>query len=164
MRLPFASLLFAAFLSMGGCATKAQKSKAAAATATPPAAPEPAVVFTKSPCLGRCPHYTATIYPDGRVLYEGFRFAPIEGKRELKISVSTVNTILAQAREMQFADLQERYSDGATDLPATTVTIRQAGGPAKTVSVETGGSNELRSMLRYIEKQITDGLGVTADQ
>lgn len=124
---------------------------------------EPSIVFTKTPCLGTCPHYTATIYPDGRVSYEGFRYAPVAGKREIRISLSTLNTILAQAREINFADLKGRYTDGATDLPATTVTIKQANGPARKVSVESGEPAELKSLFRYIEKQITDGLGVTAD-
>ena len=124
---------------------------------------EPSIIFTKTPCLGTCPHYTATIYPDGRVSYEGFRYAPVEGKREFRISPSAVNTMLAQAREINFTDLKGSYSDGATDLPSTTATIRQSGGPAKKVSAESGEPAELTSFFRYIEKQITDGLGVTAD-
>jgi len=124
----------------------------------------PSIVFGKTPCLGTCPHYTATIYPDGRVSYEGFQFAPTEGKREFKISASTVNTILAQARDIKFAEFKDHYTDGATDLPTTSLSIRQANGTTKAVSVESSAPAELTNFFRYIEKQITDGLGVTADK
>ncbi|WBA40123.1 DUF6438 domain-containing protein [Hymenobacter canadensis] len=169
------TLLLAA--SLCGCAAQAQQApkpakKATAAKkpkkqklkASAPVEAAPAIIFSRTPCLGSCPHYTAAIYPDGRVQYEGFQHAPLEGKREFKISVSTVNTILFQAREMNFAKLPATYSDGATDLPATSLSIRQAEGPATAVSVESGAPAELTNLLRYVEKQITDGLGVTADQ
>lgn len=177
MRSFLPSLLLAALLT--GCAAQAQqapkpvkkaaavkparKSKKAAPAAAAKAA-APVIVFSRTPCMGRCPHYTASIYADGRVSYEGLQYAPLEGKREFKISVSTVNTILFQAREMNFAKLPKTYSDGATDLPATSLSIRQAEGPATAVSVESGAPAELTNLLRYVEKQITDGLGVTADQ
>lgn len=140
------------------------KTKKAKAAAPQPTETAPAVVFSRTPCLGTCPHYTATIYPDGRVAYEGFSHAPVEGKRELKLSVSTVNTILAEARALNFITLPDRYTQGATDLPATTLTIRQATGPAKSVVVEEGAPADVNNLLRYVEKQITDALGVTADQ
>jgi Domain of unknown function (DUF6438) len=170
-------LLLAA--SLTGCAAQAQqapkstkkatatkagrKAKKAAPTATATQA-APAIIFSKTPCMGRCPHYTATIYPDGRVSYEGFQYAPVEGKREFRLPVATVNTILAQAREMNFAQMQKTYSDGATDLPATSLSIRQATGPATAVTVESNGPVELENLFRYIEKQITDGVGATADR
>ena len=137
-----------------------------AAPSTPASAAEaaPSIIFSKTPCLGTCPHYTATIYPDGRVSYEGFRYAPVEGKREFRLSVSTVNTILARAREMRFGSLKKRYTDGASDLPSTSLSIRQAGGTPYAVSVESDGPAELTNLFQYVEKQITDGLGVTADR
>lgn len=170
-------LLLAA--SLTGCAAQAQqtpkptkkatatkqgrKAKKAGPTATVTQA-APAIIFSKTPCMGRCPHYNATIFPDGRVQYEGFQNAPVVGKREFKVPVSTVNTILAQAREMNFAQLQKTYSDGATDRPATSLSIRQAEGPATTVTVESDGPVELGNLFRYIEKQITDGVGMTGDR
>jgi hypothetical protein len=172
MRSFLSSLLLAALLT--NCAAQAQQApkpvkKAAAvkpARKSKKAAPAtaPAVMFSKTPCLGRCPHYNATIYPDGRVSYEGFRYAPVEGKREFKLPVSTVNTILAQARAINFAKLPKTYSDGASDMPSTSLSIRQAQGPATGVTVESDAPAELTNLLRYVEKQITDALGTTADR
>lgn len=162
----FVTLLLAASLS--GCAAQSpqapKSAEKATAQAAAPVAAAPVIMFSKTPCLGRCPHYNATIFPDGRVQYEGFQHAPLEGKREFTISVSTVNTILAQARAMNFASLPKIYSDGASDMPSTSLSIRQAEGPATGVTVESNAPAELTSLLRYVEKQITDALGTTADR
>lgn len=139
------------------------KTKQAKRVVKKPVEVAPTIVFKKSPCMGRCPHYSASFYPDGRVVYEGFRYAPVEGKRELKISASTVATIRYQAETMHFDQMKPLYSQGATDLPTTTLTVRQLDGSTHTVQVEEGAPLELQNLLRYVEKQLTDGLGVTAD-
>lgn len=177
MRLSSISLLLALlFISAGTLAQQTVPPKKAQTTATKqkakakakpaakkPVAAAPTIILKKSPCMGRCPHYVASFYPDGRVVYEGFKFAPVEGKRELKISASTVATMRHEAEVMQFAQLKPLYSQGATDLPTTTLTVRQLDGSTHTVQVEEGAPVELQNLLRYIEKQLTDGLGVTAD-
>ncbi len=178
MRLSSCSLLLALLLvAVSGHAQQATpprkakaavvKQKAKAGKAKPvagkPAEAAPTIVFKKSPCMGRCPHYAASFYPDGRVVYEGFKFAPAPGKRELKISASTVATIRHEAETMRFSQMKPLYSQGATDVPTTTLTVRQLDGSTHTVQVEDGAPAELQNLLRYIEKQLTDGLGVTAD-
>ncbi|MBC8083809.1 MAG: hypothetical protein H7Z21_11405 [Hymenobacter sp.] len=172
MRLLFSFLLI--FL-LAGCARQSQqapeaakaattKAKKTITTAQPPATATPIIVFRKTPCFGTCPHYEAYIYADGRVRYEGFKYAPVEGRRELKLPLETVNTILAEARIARFAELPEKYSLGTTDLPATSLTLSPATGPAKTVTVEEGAPVELQNLLRYVEKQITDSLGASSER
>ena len=172
MRLFLSSLLLIALLA--GCASQAQQAPKATskqqAETNKAAANKPAteaalvIVFRKTPCFGFCPHYEASIYADGRVSYEGFKYAPVEGKRELKLPIATIKTILDEARALHFTELPERYSQGTTDLPATSLTISPASGPTKTVTVEEGAPTELKNLLSYIEKQITDSLGASKNR
>jgi hypothetical protein len=169
MRSVLSSLLLMVLLI--GCTSQAQQVPKTSKVATqktagskPAVAVVPLIVFRKTPCLGTCPHYEASIYADGRVSYEGFKYAPVEGKRELKMPVESINTILAEAQAVRFAELPEHYSLGATDLPATSLTISPAAGPAKTVTVEGGAPIELNNLLTYIQKQVETSLGVSADR
>jgi len=162
MRVILTSLLFAPLLT--GCASQAQQApkKVQPSAATQPTAAGPVIVFRKTPCFGTCPHYEASIYADGRVSYEGFKYAPVEGKRELKMPVETVNTILAEAKAVRFTELREQYTLGTSDLPSTSLTITPRTGPAKTVTVEEGGPAELKNLLDYVQKQVEESLGASA--
>ncbi|WP_375434508.1 DUF6438 domain-containing protein [uncultured Hymenobacter sp.] len=170
--LPFLLLV----ASLTGCASQAQQAPKAAKAATkqkakgntaaskPATEAAPVIVFRKTPCFGRCPHYEARIYADGRMRYEGFQYAPVEGKRELQLPVATVKTILDEARVLHFTELPERYTLGASDLPATSLTISPVGGPAKTVTAEEGVPADLKNLFDYIEKQITNSLGASNER
>ncbi|WP_022822623.1 DUF6438 domain-containing protein [Hymenobacter norwichensis] len=161
MRFLLPSLLLAALLT--GCASqKPSATQSTKATAEQPATANPVIVFRKTPCFGTCPHYEASIYADGRVSYEGFKYAPVEGKRELKMAIKTVNNILAEARAARFTELQENYAAGVSDLPSTVLTISPAIGPAKTVTVEGTAPVELQNLLSYVQKQVKESLEASA--
>lgn len=164
MRVLFSSLLFVTLL--GGCASQAQqasqKTQNATVQATQPASVAPIIVFRKTPCFGTCPHYEASIYADGRVSYEGYKYAPVEGKRELKMPIATINNILVAAKAARFTELQENYAAGVSDLPSTVLILSPAGGPSKTVAVEGQAPVELRNLLSYVQKQLEESLGASA--
>ncbi|HEX8428258.1 DUF6438 domain-containing protein [Hymenobacter sp.] len=164
-------------ISLTGCTSQAQQAPKAAkaankqkaktstaGTTKPTAEATPIIVFRKTPCFGFCPHYEARIYADGRLSYEGFEYAPVEGKREVKLPVATVNTILAQAKKLHFLEMPERYTLGTADLPGTSLTISPAIGPAKTVTAEEGIPADFKNLLDYIEKQMKDALGASTDR
>jgi hypothetical protein len=161
MRFLLPSLLL--ITSLTGCAS--QTPKAAQTTkvnAEQAVSAGPVIVFRKTPCFGTCPHYEASIYADGRVSYEGFKYAPVEGKRELKMAIETVNNILAEAKAARFTELQENYAAGVSDLPSTVLTISPATGPAKTITVEGKAPVELQNLLSYVQKQVEESLGASA--
>jgi hypothetical protein len=175
MRLLLSSLLL--IISLTGCASQAQQApkttKAATkqTTKTSSAAPNnpateaaPIIIFRKTPCFSFCPHYEARIYADGRLSYEGFEYAPVEGKREAKLPITTVNTILAKAKTLHFTEMPERYTLGTADLPGTSLTISPTISPAKTVMAEEGIPADFKNFLDYIEKQVKDALGASTDR
>ncbi|MCB2378283.1 DUF6438 domain-containing protein [Hymenobacter sp. BT635] len=114
----------------------------------------PVFVFKRTPCFGTCPHYEATVYADGRVSYTGYGYVARTGSHELKLPQAVVNTILDDARRLNFPTYEERYSQGSTDLPATVLSIRQPNGQLKTVQAEEGTPPELDSLLKYISTEI----------
>jgi hypothetical protein len=186
MRL-FSVLLLAAFLWTTSAAAQNMvagkpltKSKAVMVTRTPAKSkikvvtkkPEvvkkvdstPVIVFKRTPCFGTCPHYEATIYADGRVSYVGYRYVALTGPHELQLPKGIVNAILDDARRLNFATYDERYSQGSTDLPATVLSIRQASGQLKTVQAEEGTPPELEALLKYISTEIEKVSGGTSDK
>ncbi|MVN78285.1 hypothetical protein GO988_18295 [Hymenobacter sp. HMF4947] len=162
------SYLLALSLILPACAQKGvpQKSKAtAAATAapTPSAQAEPVLVFQRTPCYGTCPAYTATIFADGRVEYEGQRFVPVLGKHTLKLPVATVNELLAGAKRINFNSLEERYSRNTSDLPATIITVHPVGQPLKAVFADEGIPANLQGYINLLKARLDplSGVGVT---
>ncbi|MDF7813658.1 DUF6438 domain-containing protein [Hymenobacter sp. YC55] len=175
MRLLLSSFLLASLLA--SCASQAQQLPKApqtatkqkvktdkAATSKPATEATPVIVFRKTPCFGYCPHYEARIYADGRMSYEGFEYAPVEGKREVRMPAATIKSILDKARALHFTELPEQYTLGTSDLPATSLTINPAKGTAKTVIAEEGVPADLKSFLDYVEKQVTNALGASTDR
>lgn len=161
MRFLLSSLLLTALFT--SCALHTPSAtQTTKATAEQPATVGPVIVFSKTPCFGTCPHYTASIYADGRVSYEGFKYAPVEGKRELKLPAETVSNMLAEAKAARFTELPKKYGAGISDLPSTVLTVSPATGPAKTVTVEGNAPVELQNLLGYVQKQVEEALGTSA--
>ncbi|MDO7877493.1 DUF6438 domain-containing protein [Hymenobacter sp. ASUV-10] len=139
------------------------------ATATPAPAPAPggtlsgsnpvktatpALMFAKMPCRGTCPSYTATIWPDGRVVYVGQQNVAHLGTYELKLEPAKVEAIQQQAKQANFNGLAASYTNGATDIPATVLTMYGAGGSAKTVTVEDSAPAEVQALFDYVNGTI----------
>ena len=160
-------LLFACFgLVLPACAQQATAPKVAKAKAanrgkkaSPPASvtaktdAAPVLTFERTSCFGTCPAYMMKVYADGRVAYEGRRFAPVEGLKELRLPVAAVNDMLRMAQEVRFDQFAERYARGTTDLPSTVVAVRQPSGKFKTVAVEEGEPANVRDFFAYLATQ-----------
>ncbi|UYZ59336.1 DUF6438 domain-containing protein [Hymenobacter latericus] len=114
----------------------------------------PVLVFSKRPCLGRCPHFEASIFADGRVQYVGYQHVVKMGAHELRLAPEVVAAMLNQANAIQFRSLNEQYLSGASDMPSTFLTLNEPGKPGKTVQVETEAPAQLMSLLNFIESEI----------
>lgn len=167
-------LLFLPFLL--ACSTQAQqparskatsathakaKPKKAAVVSKPSTTAQPVITLERTPCFGRCPHYKAYIFPDGQVQYEGFRYAPTEGKAEFRLPPATVQKILQQADEIGFRQLQNEYTGEVSDLPSTILTIRY-GTTTKTVKAEQGTPARLQELLTFVSTEVERNVGDSA--
>jgi hypothetical protein len=146
--------LLALSLSVLACAQQKLPRKNRAATAvttpTPSRETEPVLVFQQTPCNRRCPTYTATIFADGRVEYNGQRYVPRLGKHTLSLPPATVAKLLGEARSLHFEQLQERYVGNTTDLPATIITVRQPGAAAKAVYAAEAIPEKLQGYINFL--------------
>ena len=136
---------------------KPRKTKAAMTISKPAAqaiATEPVLVFQRTPCHGTCPTYTATIYADGRVEYDGQRFVTLMGKHTLSLPVATVNQMLAEAKRIGFNKLRDRYAGDTYDLPSTIITVHPVGQPAKAVYAMQDIPENLQGYIDYLNKQL----------
>lgn len=121
--------------SLSACAQRSASTATTPATATPgrprtvstipinTAPGDTALVFKRTPCYGTCPAYTATVFRNGQVSYFGERFVPVTGQHSLSLSQPIVMAMLEEARHLNFTQLAPSYRAGATDLPATVVTV-----------------------------------------
>jgi hypothetical protein len=150
----YLTLLLALSLALPACAQRKLPRKATATAATKSMPPEPVLVYQRTPCNGRCPVYTATIFADGRVEYDGQRYVPLLGKHTLSLPPATVAAMLAEAKRINFDKLAERYVGNTSDLPATIVTVHPAGQPLHAVYAAEGIPENLRSYLTYLSGRL----------
>ncbi len=154
--------LLAFSLALPACAQKKlpRKHKAAPAATVAPKQAAPVLVFQRTPCYGRCPAYTATIFADGRVEYDGQRFVPLLGKHTLALPAAKVNALLAEAKRINFNSLQERYAGNTSDLPATIITVQPVGQPLHAVFAEEDIPANLQGYIDYLKGQLDPLAGI----
>ncbi|MDB5234590.1 MAG: hypothetical protein JWR44_1583 [Hymenobacter sp.] len=153
----FLLLLFTVGFTLPACAQKAtshktkMKKTSKKTTATKPKIEtQPVLTFQRTACFGTCPSYTMQVFADGRVAYEGQRFVPIVGQKELRLPVATVNEMLRKVQEAHFDQFDSRYAQNTSDLPSVVVAVRQPGGKFKTVQVEEGEPANVRELMTYL--------------
>ena len=113
----------------------------------------PVLTFERTPCFGTCPGYIMQVYADGRVDYEGRRAVPIMGKKEFKLAPAVVAEMLRNAKEANFSQFKDIYSENTSDLPSTIVAIRQPNGQLKRVVVEEGAPENVKMFFTYLGNQ-----------
>ena len=112
------------------------------------------LVFQRTPCFGTCPSYTATIFRNGRVAYNGERFVSLTGSHELRLDPTTVTAMLAEARRINFNELAPTYTANISDLPSTIITVYQPGQPRHQVTAEANIPAPLQHYIDYLKKTI----------
>lgn len=141
--------------------TKPKVKPVSAAATKAPLAAQPVIVFRRTPCFGTCPHYEASFYPDGRMQYEGFAYAPAEGKREVQLPAAVVVRIRQDAEKIGFFQMRSEYPTNFSDMPSTILTIRQADGTTKTIQAEENFPPSLQKLFDAIDQEVVKAFEVT---
>jgi hypothetical protein len=161
----YLTLLLALSLALPACAQRKLPRKAKAPTAATKAMPpEPVLVYQRTPCNGRCPVYTANIFADGRVEYDGQRYVPLLGKHTLSLPPATVAALLAEAKRISFDQLAERYVGNTSDLPASIITVHPAGQPLHAVYASEGIPASLQGYINYLNGRLDPLAGVNVTE
>jgi hypothetical protein len=160
--------LLALSLALPACAQRKlpRKAKTTKTTTIPvvPKSEEPVLVYQRTPCYGRCPAYTATIFADGRVEYDGQRFVPLLGKHILSLPPATVAAMLAEAKRINFESLADRYAGNTSDLPASIITVHPAGESLHAVYASEGIPENLQGYINYLNKRLDPLAGANLDR
>jgi hypothetical protein len=161
----YLTLFLALALALPACAQRKQPRQPKATTSmTTPKPPEPVLIYQRTPCYGRCPVYTATIFADGRVEYDGQRYVPLLGKHTLSLPPATVAALLAEAKRIGFDKLAERYVGNTSDLPASIITVHPAGQPLHAVYAAEGIPANLQGYINYLNGRLDPLAGVNVTE
>jgi|GEM_PF-876681 len=106
----------------------------------------------RTPCFGKCPIYTLTIFENGKVEYFGQKFTPREGRFEGKVSPELIANLMNEAQNVGFYVMNNIYDKQAvTDVPSTITSLRTSSG-LKTVVNRFDGPEELRRFEKYFDQ------------
>ena len=90
-----------------------------------------AVRLERGPCYGRCAEYTAQVFDDGLIEFDGRRNVKALGVQRRKISVSAVRALQQRFADAGFAKADTAYVEGAAgcgrylpDGPRTVLDLR----------------------------------------
>lgn len=77
----------------------------------------------KTSCYGRCPTYRMEIYFDGNVYLNGIRFIDKIGEYNSHITAEQMQEFVDVANEIDYMNLEDKYDEPVTDIPATITSI-----------------------------------------
>lgn len=119
--------------------------------------PENAVArIQRTPCFGRCPIYTITVYEDGSVIYEAEEFVQEKGAFYGKVEEDKIRKLMQRAEAINFFELNDEYdNEYVTDLPSTITTLRKDG-ELKQVINRYQGPEELHKFEKYFDQLFLD--------
>ncbi|MAY83297.1 MAG: hypothetical protein CMP59_04110 [Flavobacteriales bacterium] len=106
----------------------------------------------RTPCFGRCPIYTITVYNDGTVIYNAEKFVEYEGKFKAQADEQKIQMLMSKAEEIGFFKLQSNYdNENVTDLPSTITTLRRDD-EVKQIINRYEGPEELSLFEKYFDE------------
>lgn len=103
------------------------------------------ITINKDMCFGTCPVYTATVYGDGNVSYEGRMYCDRMGSWMGAISKDDLCSLLTEIRNQKLIALDTTFIDNVPDAPVTTITITDMG-RTKTFRWNMGSPAQLREL------------------
>jgi hypothetical protein len=122
------------------------------------------ITIERGGCFGECPVYSATIFLDGTVVFDGQHFVKVEGKRTHKVSKERIEKLITAFEKAGYFDLENEYrvdENGVsmTDQQTTTTSFSYNGkrkqvvdyyhSPKKLIDLETE-IEELAGLFEYI--------------
>ena len=92
------------------------------------------ISISKSVCFGICPAYSAQIFKDGTLIYEGIKNVENIGKFKGKVDLNALNGTIKEVSIIGFFSLNAVYdNENVTDLPTTVTYVNNKGKTKKVV-------------------------------
>lgn len=109
------------------------------------------ITIERTPCMGVCPWYNATIYENGLVVYDGKRNVTNIGMYITQLTPEQLIALKRKAEAINYFKLNDKYNnESVTDLPGTTTSV-QLNGKRKTILNRFAGPNELNEFEKSID-------------
>ena len=112
------------------------------------------LVFQKTPCLGVCPSYEATIYENGSITFVGWEHVPVKDTLHLKFSPKEMQSLRQQVSQLNYASLQNAYLTQWSDMPSTISTFYVEGRQVKRIKHQEAGPAKLVQFQEELHHKI----------
>jgi hypothetical protein len=121
---------------------------------------QPVITLERTACLGSCPVYKLSIYPDGSVVYDGKEYVRVKEVQHYQIGAAAVQELIAKFQAAHYFSFAPAYNhitmpDGTemsvTDMP-TTYTSLSLDGRTKKVENYVGAPQELRQLEDEVDR------------
>ncbi len=114
------------------------------------------ITIERAACFGSCPIYSAQIYDDGTVIYNGKDYVGVIGEKRYKISQGKVKELIEAFEKIKYFSLKDKYEADEkgmsfTDLPMTTTSISLDGKQKKVINYYSA-PKELDELENKIER------------
>ena len=111
------------------------------------------ITIERTACFGTCPIYTATIFGDGRVVYNGADFVTVDSEQIKNIDPQDVQDLVEFMVNNGYRDLQDNYTTRTvTDMPSAITSLTINGETKRIERYE--GDESAPSILKQIEDRI----------
>ena len=112
-------------------------------------ADSPLIHFQKTPCLGTCPSYEATIMENGTIRFVGYSDVPVVDTVTFTLTTQQLEAIREDISKIDYTSLRDTYLTNWSDMPSAITTFYKAGKEVKRVKQEEGGP---KALLDFQEK------------
>lgn len=104
------------------------------------------ISLSRTACFGNCPVYSIKIFSNGSGIYNGFHFTDTIGEVHFSTTKSQIDSILKKAKEIDFANMQDKYTESITDLSTCYVRIKN-----KQIEDYYGSPESLKELEKMID-------------
>lgn len=111
------------------------------------------ITMERTPCFGKCPAYKLTIFNTGKVNYEGFDFAPKQGKYNTTINKIQLDELKNNIKLINLFSLKDKYDASITDIPSCILYV-QLDGKKKKILDRYKAPVALRNFEKLIDSMI----------
>ncbi|SIT76764.1 DUF6438 domain-containing protein [Pontibacter indicus] len=136
-------------LVMSTSCSTAQNHRAQAAVA-------PLLHFQKTPCLGTCPSYEATVLENGTIRFFGYSDVPVVDSVTFTLTPRQLEALRQDISQLDYTALRDTYLTNWSDMPSTITTFYKDGKEVKRVKQEEGGPKALLDFQEKVHTLLMD--------
>ena len=108
------------------------------------------LTLERTPCFGKCPTYTYSIFTTGKVIYNGKQNVKNIGTYKAQLSMAQLEEIKSHIESFELFKLKDKYDAQITDIPSTILVIN-IDGRKKKIYDRYGAPKELTQFEKLVD-------------